>query len=115
MASKKDLLTNGAASFFSRPSAAPAQSEKPAHEQSGTTAEPAAAPGPVIGRGRPRKGESPRWSSADSTFTSVTFNSEQYLKVREIAYQERLSIKETLFLLLSEGISKYEKTGKLKK
>lgn len=102
-------MNSGAAMLFSRNDkneSAPASAPVP-------SAEPAKVP--QVGKGRPRKGEIRLLSGRPKRCTSVVFDAEQYDKVCEIGFNERLSIRETLFLLLQEGISKYERTGKLGK
>ena len=45
--------------------------------------------------------------------TSIVFDKEQYVRLTEIAYEERLGKKETLYRLLALGIKEYEKKNSL--
>lgn len=63
---------------------------------------------PSMGQGRPVK-SSTHWDKSRNFVTSATFDMDQYLKVTELAYEHRLSVKETLFRLIEAGIKAVEK------
>lgn len=65
---------------------------------------------PSVGRrGRPRLGEESRWKKENSYTTTLVLNKERYLRISEIAYEERMSRKDVIDKFLEMGIRAYEK------
>ena len=68
-----------------------------------------------IGRGRPRKNESPDGIAEGYARTSLIINSEKWAKVKEIAFRETLTLKEVMDAALDIIIERYEsKHGEVK-
>lgn len=61
------------------------------------------------GRGRPRSDESHFGAGKTFVYSSVSFESEQYRQVRELARERRVSIKEMIYVLINEGLKKVAK------
>lgn len=64
-------------------------------------------PGTCIGVGRPRKGTDKSTADKETYQTSTRFVLEQYKVVNEIRRRENNSLKDELYLLINEGITKY--------
>lgn len=64
---------------------------------------------PSVGRrGRPKNGEVSNWNKNNSFTTTLVLNKERYLRVSEIAYEERMSRKDVFDRLLQLGLDAYE-------
>lgn len=69
---------------------------------------------PPFRTGRPKKSDDDpdyAWSKGKGYHTSVVFDLEQYAKMKEHAYQERLSFKSFLEKIVALGLKQYEKNG----
>lgn len=106
MNKKTSGMDTGIASFmqsFSGPQKAPAKKG---------SAGPAKTPAPESGsrfhsrRGRPSAGES---QDRDEIITTMHVDAAQYERVRDLAYECRVSIKEMWYRLISAGLESYGK------
>lgn len=107
--SKKELLGAGVRSVFSGPAGkTPAKAETENRENEARK-EIAGRRAPSVGRGRPRKDEQREWDRSREFHTSIAMNRDQYLEVTDIAYEERQSLKVTMYKLLALGVKAYRK------
>ena len=59
-------------------------------------------------RGRPRKGERSDWNAEKTITTTFVFDEEQYNRVLEVAYRERLSRKSAMRMIIELGLAQIE-------
>lgn len=66
-----------------------------------------------VKKGRRSESDEPVWDRRRNYITSVVFDKEQYIRVREYAFANRLPIKEVLFRLIEAGFGTIEKEGRV--
>lgn len=93
-------------SFFESMTAAPTTAKKDRKKETAERSKAA----PSIGRGRPRHGTDKATSGKEVYQTSVRFVLEQYKMIEEIRRREGNSVKDELYLLLDEGITRWCKS-----